>query len=537
MKKLATLLTLFSLLSSLGFASAFEVSEMTVEEKVGQLLLVHFNGEQANEDAQILIQQLHVGGIIYYTWANGLHSPDQVRSLSQGLQELASTNNYPIPLLIAVDQEGGRVNRLKSGFTVFPGNAALRMADDPSLVFPSALATGQELKAVGININLAPVVDINSNPMNPIIGIRSFGDTAENVITYSKDTLEGYRQAGILSCLKHFPGHGDVDIDSHLDLPVLSKSKDQLLQEELRPFFELANLADVIMTAHIMLPAVDSKNCATLSKEVLDLLRNDIGFDGVVMTDSLMMEGLLKNCVSIDVAAIDSLNAGADILLLGGKQLHEGLVGLEMTVSDIQRIHHALIKAIKEGVIPEERLNQAVQRILDIKNRVFPLAEKFDNRIDSTKHEALASKIAKLAIRTSILKSLSARLDEQVLTVLAPAMLENEIKQSRLLELGKKNSVLFFQELEPSEEEIHSAVEDVKHADAVIVCVFNAWKNSQQSALIKRLKELDKTLILIILGDVLDVSLFPDVDLKITTFSPTLPSIQAAYECLQGLNP
>lgn len=342
------------LIASLFFAS------MSLEEKVGQLLMVHFNGEIANEEAETLIQEIHVGGFIYYNWANGLTSPAQVKNLSQSLQALSS-----IPLLIAVDQEGGPVCRLTKGFTVFPDNKSIAMTGDEEYAEACAFTIGQELLAVGVNLNLAPVVDVNSNPRNPVIGIRSYGDAPEIVIPFAKKAVQGYHRAGILTSLKHFPGHGDVEVDSHRDIPFLNKSKEQLQQLELRPFAALAASADTIMTAHIMVPAIDPVNCATLSKKILDILRREIGFEGVIISDSLVMEGLLKNCASVDEAAIRALNAGCDLLLLGGKQLHGSK--LELSVADIKRIHQSLVTAVKEGAVPEARVNEAVNRVLKLK--------------------------------------------------------------------------------------------------------------------------------------------------------------------------
>jgi len=169
-------------LSSLSLKT---IQTMTLEEKVGQLLMVHFHGEVTNNDAKVLISETKVGGIIYYNWSNELNSPAQVQDLSFGLQKLTQDNRLPIPLFIAVDQEGGVVNRLNYGFTEFPGNRALGETRDPNLAWMAALFIGQELQAVGVNINLAPVVDVNINPHNPIIGVRSFGDDPETVLNTS----------------------------------------------------------------------------------------------------------------------------------------------------------------------------------------------------------------------------------------------------------------------------------------------------------------------------------------------------------------
>jgi beta-N-acetylhexosaminidase len=329
-------LTIYLLLSLCCLEKVFSLSifyqTMSLEEKVGQLLMVHFHGEFANEDARSLIQDAKVGGIIYYNWSNGLSSPEQVQALSAGLQKLARESRASIPLFIAVDQEGGVVARLNNGFTVFPGNKALGMTGDPNLAEASALAMGQELQAVGVNMNFAPVVDVNINPRNPVIGIRSFSDNPETVVAFGKRALQGYNRAQIIATLKYFPGHGDVEVDSHEDLPIVNKPIEELEQVELLPFARLASSADTIMTAHILVPALDAENCSTLSEKTLSYLKTTLGFQGVIITDSLVMEGVLKKCRTVDEAAIQALNAGCDILLLGGKQLVGGHTNLELSV-------------------------------------------------------------------------------------------------------------------------------------------------------------------------------------------------------------
>lgn len=342
---------------------------MALEEKVGQLLMVHFNGKEVNEDARRLIQDVHAGAFIYYNWANGLDDPIQVHNLSSGLQKLAKESSPFLPLFIAVDQEGGRVNRLKSGYTIFPSNLAVGQTGNPGCARDAAFIIGKELRESGINVNLAPVVDINSNPDNPVIGDRSFGSSPQQVAEFAKCALEGYRKANVISCLKHFPGHGDTHVDSHAELPIVKKTLQELMQVELYPYMQLAKSADMIMTAHILLPALDSCKCATLSPVVLEgLLRNGLGFEGVIISDSLVMQGVLNNASGIEEAAIQALNAGCDIIILGGKQLIGGQQGLELSVDDIVKIHRAIVEAVKSGRIPEERLNASVARILTLKD-------------------------------------------------------------------------------------------------------------------------------------------------------------------------
>lgn len=515
-----------------------DIQIMTLEEKVGQLLMVHFHGEIANDEAKILVQDIGVGGIIYYQWANGLNSPEQVQQLSAGLQALALKNRLSIPLFIAADQEGGIVARLNKGFTVFPGNQALGETNHPKLAEMAALATGKEMHAVGVNMNFAPVIDVNINPRNPIIGIRSFGNHPEKVALFGSHALEGFKQAKIIASLKHFPGHGDVEIDSHEDLPIINKSMQELEKIELLPFAKLAPSADVVMTAHLLVPALDSENCSTLSEKTLNYLKNDLGFQGTIITDSLVMEGVLKSCQTVDEAAIRALNAGCDIILLGGKQLIGGDAQLELGVNDIRRIQRSLVHAIKNGRITEARLNQAVEKVLKLKERY--LTDKSSEQhlplsqcIHTPQHREIARKIASLAIHIISLKpDTISSLNSQKIVVFAPQLLRENIQQTSLLKFGKTTEAFFFATLSPSEEEVKEAMRLAESADVLLACSYNAWKNPSQIHLIQSLLKTKKPFILLILRDPLDASLFPEANLVLITFSPTVPSIQAACDRL-----
>lgn len=515
------------------------LEEMSIEEKVGQLLMVHFHGEVANEDAKVLVQDLKVGGILYYNWSNGLTSPSQVQSLSEGLQKLAKENGHPIPLLIAADQEGGVVARLQSGFTIFPGNRALGETGDPSLAERASFAMGEELRAVGINMNLAPVVDVNSHPKNPVIGIRSFGESPETVAAFGEKALVGFRQAGVIATLKHFPGYGDVAVDPHEDLPRIDRSKEELERVELLPFAKLASSADAIMTAHILVPALDPENCSTLSEKTLQYLREKIGFQGVIVADSLVMDGVLKKCQSVDEASLMALNAGCDLLILGGKLLMGEHAGFELTVADVQRIHSFLVQAVKKGVIAEEKLDRAVERILELKERyssspmtLAPLHKK----VGVLEHRVLAQKIGSLALKVTEKKPTQiGSLKDRKIFVVAPTLLEPTLASTSLFQLGKSTNSYFFQGLNPSESEIESAERQAVEADAVIICSYNAWKNPSAIALAQKLSSLGKPVILLVVRDPLDATLLPQAHLMFKSFSPTVPSIQAICDHIGAL--
>lgn len=331
------------------------VDELSVEEKIGQLLLVHFRGETVEETTKNVLSKAHIGGVIYYPFSNGLVNPDQVSALSASLQAESR-----IPLFISIDQEGGRVSQ----FAPFPSQR--EQANLP--IQTLALQMGKELKMAGINVNFSPVVDVDSNPRNPIIGNRSFSADPNEVIRCAKESLAGYSEAGIICCLKHFPGHGDSEVDSHLGLPIINKSLAELERVELAPFHALYNQVDLIMTGHLVVPALDEEYPATLSSKILrGLLREKWEYQGVIISDSLIMRALSSYHSSLKEIALHAFNAGCDILCISGRIAKSGESYYEPSPEDYLEIHSFLVESVKNGDISESRLNESVKRILDLK--------------------------------------------------------------------------------------------------------------------------------------------------------------------------
>lgn len=499
--------------------NAICLQEISLEEKVGQLFVVSFKGAECNNDVVTLVEKIGVGGVIYYTWANDLSSAKQIFTLSSDLQKRAK-----IPLLILTDQEGGIVSRLQGEeFTLFPGNKALAMTGDPLFARESSRIIGKELKSVGINGNLAPVVDVNSNPKNPIIGIRSFGEEVDTVIDFAEAALDGYQKAEVISCIKHFPGHGDVEVDSHTALPILMKSKEELNKIELAPFAALAKKADMVMTAHLMVPSIDPKRCATTSKPILDILRKEIGFQGVIITDSLTMEGVLCNSGSLEQAAVDALNAGCDILLFGGKKLI-GNVDQEITIEEITRVYQRIIDAVRNGEISPQRLDEAVERILTLKNK-YPLQSL--SYVREKPSPELAYKIASLALEVS---EKNAIIDSSHIAIIAPSLTKASLENLTSKLEPKQVTTLFFTGLAPTVEEQKKAYEITKGADHILFFSYNAWKNKSQEELLRVIASLGKPMTQVILRDSLDESLIGSYSTVIKTFGPTKPSLEAVCD-------
>lgn len=337
------------------------LAAMTLEQKAGQAMCVGFDGTALSPELRSLIEELHVGGLIYFE--RNVASRAALARLSADLQAVAQDTRHPA-LLLAIDQEGGRVTRLRrsAGFSEFPSSWDVAAAGGPAAVRQVAAAMAAELREVGVNVNLAPVLDVNSNPDNPIINTRSFSSDPQMVAACGVAFVEATQEAGILAMGKHFPGHGDTTVDSHVTLPVVPHGRERLDAVELAPF-RAAIAAGVggIMSAHVWMPAIDpTPNCpATLSRRVLvDLLRRELGFDGLIFTDALEMGALAAAGYPPPTAAVAALAAGADVLLFN------------VEASILCQAHRAIVGAVQDGSLDPARLDDAVLRVLAAKARL-----------------------------------------------------------------------------------------------------------------------------------------------------------------------
>ena len=281
-----------------------------LRQKLGQMLMVGCRGETLTRVEQLVFEEYPFGGFILF--GRNCRSAEQISDLCRSLWNTAAD----APPFLAIDQEGGRVHRLPEPFTHFPPAEAIGNSGDTALAYQCGRSAAAELGLVGLNLNFAPVLDVNSNPANPIIGDRAFGRTPERVIEMSTAWMRGLRAGGVIPCGKHFPGHGDTERDSHLELPVLEKSLDQLRKVELPPFVESCrDDIEALMTAHVRFTALDRELPATLSEAVVTgLLRHQLGYDGVVFSDDMEMKAISVNFSPGEAAAL-ALRAGVDVLL------------------------------------------------------------------------------------------------------------------------------------------------------------------------------------------------------------------------------
>jgi len=487
---------------------------------VGQLFLVYFEGAEFSPALEEMIRNYHVGGLIFYSIAGNIQTLPQVAQLIVAAQAQAR-----VPLWIAIDQEGGPVVRLTEGVTVFPSAMAVAAAGSLTKAEAMARAVGTELKSLGFNLNFAPVVDVNSNPHNPIIGIRAFGSDPKQVADYGLALWRGYRQAGILCTPKHFPGHGDTDIDSHLGLPRVDRPLEALQTTELRPFQALIQAgAEAIMTAHVVMPALGSVRPATLAPEVVSgWLRQRLGFQGLVLTDSLTM-GAIARTYGIPEAAELAFRAGADVLLFGADP------GFTPAIQKEAYAH--LLREFRAGRLSVEQLDRSVERILTLKRRYrlgFPCPPLPPSTLES--HQVLARQIAQDSI-TLVRGSLPPLAPDLLLITPVPLLgdlFQNAWPGAQILKISP----------EPTPEDLQTTLQGASRADQVLVGSLDLFRYPLQKELLADLLGSlpPEKVVGLALGSPYDAFALPQIPVYLSCYGTTPVSLQALLQVLLGQIP
>ncbi|MCD7445251.1 glycoside hydrolase family 3 protein [Streptomyces lincolnensis] len=529
------------------------VSRMTLEEKVGQLFVSRVYGhsatapDQADIDANLkelgvrtaaeLVEKYRVGGIIYFTWAHNTRDPHQIADLSNGIQRAALTQPRGLPVLISTDQEHGIVCRVGEPATLFPGAMAIGAGGSRQDARALGRVAGRELKALGIRQNYSPVADVNVNPANPVIGVRSFGSDPGAVSALVAAEVAGYEGAGVAATAKHFPGHGDTTVDSHYGFPVITHSRELWERLDAAPFRAAIRAGiDSIMTAHIQFPALDdSGDPATLSHPILTgILREELGYDGVVVTDSLGMEGV-RTKYGDDRVPVLALKAGVDQLL---------------NPPSLDVAWKAVLKAVQDGELTEERLDASILRILRLKATLRLFEEPYVSRDGVTRtvgvraHLAAADRIAErtttLLVNTGHLLPLDAREHPKVLVVGAdPASPSGTtgpptgVLAGALTELGFTATALSTGTA-PSAATIARAVAAAGEADAVVVGTYNVSATSAQKALVEQLVATGRPVVAVAIRNPYDVAHLPSVPAHLAAYSWTDVELRAAARVIAG---
>jgi beta-N-acetylhexosaminidase len=519
------------------------MARMTLEEKVGQLFVQYAYGPSADtkdarnvplygvETPAEVVQKYHLGGVIYFNWTDSANNPDQIANLSNGLQRAALTEDSKvhIPLTISTDQEQGVVVRVGPPATQFPGNMALgagRSVDDART---AARISGEELKAIGINTDFAPVSDVNVNPLNPVIGVRSFSSDPTLAAQLAAAQVKGYQDdAGIISTAKHFPGHGDTATDSHFGFPVITHTREQWEQIDAPPFkADIAAGIDMIMTAHINFPALDpAGDPATLSKPIMTgLLRGELGFKGVIITDSLGMQGVRDKYGDAEVA-VRALEAGVDQLLMPP----------QMDVA-----WNAVMGAVESGRISQSDLNAKVRRILTLKyekglvDHPYVDTSAVDSVVGTPEHLAAADAVTN---RTTTLvknddKALPMAVNGKKVMVTGYGVTTKQTLADALTARGAQVTQAETGS-NPSNATIDKAVAATAGQDSVIVTTMKAWSTPQQQKLVERLLATGKQVIVVAVRDPYDIAYFDDAPTYVATYSYSPVAIEALARVLTG---
>lgn len=495
-------------------------SSLPLEAKIGQLLIFGFYGKQITPFLQRFIIEKNLGGVIHF--ARNIESARQLAQLNSKFQLLARESPSKVGLFIATDQEGGNIARLTRDVAVAPNAMALGATASEECTEKVYAVSGSELRSCGINMNLAPVLDVNNNPLNPVIGIRSFGEDPHQVARLGAAAIRGY-QRHVAAVAKHFPGHGDTHLDSHHELPIIAHDRRRLESVELVPF-RAAIEAQVagIMTAHVEFPAIEPKQGrpATVSYQVLTkLLREDLGFDGLIMTDCMEMMAI-QGTFGTAEAAVLAVEAGADLVLVSHSE-------------DLQQqAFNALLKAVRTGRISEQRIDESLARVMRAKERFNLIGnsnEEFDvGRVGCGEHmrvmqEAIRSSLTLVQAQGSNLpvgneRILVVQFEESASTIAEDVL----VGMGTLAQALRKKGLTQVEEISVgdllSSQEQQEVVSEARVYDKILVVTADAHRNPVQARLVKALAQSHDKVIVVGTRTPYELQAFPEVPTYIAAY-------------------
>jgi beta-N-acetylhexosaminidase len=503
------------------------LASLTLEQKVAQMFLAALYGPTLNAPGRDFLRQWQPGGVALFVSNAG--APDAVARLTNDWQATV-VEAGGVPLFIATDQEGGQIARLKDGFTTWPVPMLLTASGDVTLAYQVGEAMARELRAVGVNMNLAPVADLYTNLRNPVIGRRSFGSEPGRTGQMLAGLIRGMQAGGVLATAKHFPGHGDTDRDSHTSLPVVEHPRESLAAVEFAPFtWTIAAGVETIMTAHIWFPALDPAGPlpASLSRAVVSgLLRGELGFDGLVMTDAIEMDAI-DTVYSYGEASIMAIEAGSDIIAFGA----------HLSPDTQGRAIQAVIDAVRAGRLTEARIDESVRRILDAKARYgvldwTPLDPTTAGlRVNAPAHAALVESLFRAGVTLAYDDGGLLPLDAGRNVALIYPGTRPAVRRAceAYADPARTRWVTFAES--PTAEQIAAAAQAAAAADVAVVFTENARANGQ-SPLVNALPQART--VAVALFSPYDWMAFPEVGAYITTYSPLDPGVPAACSLLYG---
>ncbi len=494
------------------------MNKMTLKEKIGQLIVFGFSETEVTPRIEKLIKEYKLGNILLFS--RNIKTTEQLFKLNNDIQKLM-IKHLRYPAFITIDQEGAMVTRITDKATVFPGAMTLAATNNTENAYLQGKYMACELDALGINMNFAPVLDVNNNPLNPVIGVRSFSDNVDVVNRFSEAYIKGL-QTKVMATGKHFPGHGDTHLDSHVDLPRVSFDKKRLHEIELAPFKNAINIGlKSIMSAHIVFEAYDTLP-ATLSKTILtDLLRKEMGYDGLIVTDGMEMQAILNTYGAVE-SSVTAVLAGADLILY----CHY----------EDQQIAAAklLEEAVLDGRIPMEVIDERVSRILRFKNGLKTNIDKtyqdVKKRVENPKHRKFAQDTVISALTLVKGKPFTKKGSGLFLGQLPKATTLADVTDGKgsAIEMLKDLPFDFLEvTLNPSDEEIASLVKAASKYEQVVLTTYNSNIYTKQLDLIKKLLKLNSELHVISLRNPYDLYFIKEIKNYVCLYEYTKNSINA----------
>lgn len=501
---------------------------MDLRTEVGELLIA------LPTDAMPLarfVDETPVGGFLL---PNETRGTARVLASAVAAAQERATLRTGLPLLIAADQEGGDMTFLPDEVTPIPSAMGLAATADPTAAREAAEIIATDLVALGVNWNFAPVVDVNTDPRNPVIGARAFADDPAVVAAFAAESISGHQRHGVLACAKHFPGHGDTHVDSHVALPVVAHDRARIEGVDLVPFAAAVSAGvESVMTGHLLVPSLDPVRPATLSQPIIGgLLRDRLGFDGLVVTDAMPM-GAISASWDEGEAAIEAIVAGADVVL-GGRGLARH-----------KRVHRAVFEAVRGGRIGAERFRTALARVRAAKQRIDVGAA--DGRVGGSADRRRALSLARRGVTVlrddDGLLPLSRGLGKRLLVITPNGSRATKMEQwhARPSPLGAlvtervPGATEIPVSYPPSRSEISAILRQARHAQVVVVGTLNAAHDESQLALVRRIAaETDARVVAITLRAPYDALHLDSASAVLCAYSGVLPAVQAAVEVLVG---
>jgi beta-N-acetylhexosaminidase len=517
------------------------MQQMSLEEKVGQLFWFGLPEAATTPEAEQLVKEGKVGGFIFF--ARQGNDPEQLRKMTGRLQALAKERQRPTPgLVISVDHEGGIVQRWGPPyFTTWPGNMAIGATRSEAYAEQVAAAMAQELSSVGVTMNLAPDVDVNVNPANPVIGVRSYGEDPELVARLATASIKGTQNQQVSAVAKHFPGHGDTAVDSHMAMPTVNHPMDRLEKVELVPFkAAMAAGVDVVMTAHIMFPAVATDlHPATLSQPVIQgLLKDKLGFKGVAVTDAIDSMKAITDNYGLERALVMAIQAGVDVLLVTDSFAKQA------------SFHAQIVQAVKDGRIPEARLNDAVRRNLELKAKRGLLPETGAKpaapaAVNSEANQKLSLQVGADALTLVRNKHLPLKLKpEQTVLAVGPSYGRQvtgtpDVRTSLGAGLAAVHPIVkeIALEKKPSAANIAAVKDAARTADVIVYGVANAKSYPDHQALIRDLIATGKPVIVVGMGEPYDLTSLPEIETYVAAYGYQDSNLRGVGALLFGQAP